>query len=255
MITVRDIYEFIDRIAPFKLQESYDNSGLVIGSPDREVTTVLTALDVTREIIADAKRLGAELIVTHHPVIFDPVKRISFDTVAGELALSGISVISAHTSFDSAVMNDILCKKLGLVPAEPLCVENGVPIGCICDCEELFAGELAARIADALGNTCIRYNETGKLLRRVAVCSGSGGSFLSCALNKGADCLITGDVKHNIFIDAHNSGFTVFDAGHFHTEEIFCGFMRDALAAEFPGLRAEIAPSERDVLVYYIKDR
>ena len=252
MVTVKDVFEHINAAAPFKDQESYDNSGLNIGRMDEEVTTVLTALDATADVVSDAERLGAQLIVTHHPVIFDPIKQIELHSVQGRLARAGISLIAAHTSFDSAVMNDILCERLGLVPEKPLRVDNGVPIGYFCSNVELSPAELAERIASALGNTCIRFNDMGGVVRKAAVCSGSGGSFLPDVIAEKADCLITGDVKHNVFVDAFNAGVTVIDAGHYHTEVIFCEYMQKSLSEAFPELNVITAPSERDILSYII---
>lgn len=252
MVTVRDIYAHIDSAAPFRDQESYDNSGLNIGCSDAEVTTVLTALDATADVVSDAERLGAQLVVTHHPVIFDPLRQISFDSVQGRLARAGISLIAAHTSFDSAVMNDILCEKLGLRPEKPLSVDNGVPIGYFCDNVGLSPSELAKKIGTALGNTCVRFNDMGGTVRKAAVCSGSGGSFLPEVIAEKADCLITGDVKHNVFVDAYNAGVTVIDAGHYHTEVIFCEYMQKMLSSAFPELDVITAPSERDILSYII---
>lgn len=250
MVTVKDIYEHINSIAPFRLQEDYDNSGLNIGSMSAVVTSVLTALDATADVVTDAERLGAQLIVTHHPVIFDPLRRIDFDSVQGRLARAGISLISAHTSFDSAVMNDILCEKLGLKPEKPLRVDNSVPIGYFCSDVGSTPAELAKRVSKALGNSCIRFNDMGGTVHKAAVCSGSGGSFLPDVIAEKADCLITGDVKHNVFVDAFNAGVTVIDAGHYHTEVIFCEYMQRSLREAFPGLSVSIAPSERDILSY-----
>ena len=250
MTTVKDIYDYIDKIAPFKDQESYDNSGLNIGWGDDDVKSALIALDATSDVVRDAEQIGAQLIITHHPVIFDPIRQIDFRSVAGRLAFDGISVISAHTSFDSAKMNDILCDKLQLIPTEPLKVENGVPTGYICECANMTPERLVTRIQAALGTTCVRYNNMGGEINRTAVCSGSGGSLLPDVIAKNVDCLITGDVKHNVFIDAYNAGVMVIDAGHYHAEEIFCEYMRNVLSEKFPGVHFEVAPSERDILSY-----
>lgn len=252
MAKIKDIYKSIDEIAPFRLQEGYDNSGLIIGNMEGEVKSVLTALDVTAEIAKEAAEKGADLIVTHHPVIFRALKRIDTRSLLGTLIAGDISVISAHTNFDSAVMNDILCRAIGLTPAgEPIAEENGAPIGCICEVDT-GAEELAAGVKKALGCRVVRFNGEGKRLRRVAVCSGSGGSFLNEVIARGCDGFITGDVKHDVFIDAHNAGITVFDAGHFHTEDIFTGYMMDFLRESFPDVTVESAENDRDILSYEI---
>ena len=252
MILVRDIYNYINELAPFDMQAGYDNSGLVIGNAYYGVKTVLTALDITNDVIADAEELGAELIVTHHPPIFRAIKNIDTETPIGSLAMNGMSVISAHTNFDSAKggMNDILCERLGLVPDKSLAIEDGVPIGYICSCAPVKPEDMAERIKASLGCEVVRYNDMGGSIETVAVCSGSGGSLLSDVLANEVDAYITGDVKHDIFIDAYNAGLTVFDAGHFHTEDIFVDFMAGKLSERFPELNVLRAPSDRDILSY-----
>lgn len=250
MTTVKDIYNYIDKIAPFKNQEDYDNSCINIGWGDDEVKSVLIALDATSDVVRDAEMIGAQLLITHHPVLFRPIKQISFKSVAGRLAFDGINVISAHTSFDSAKMNDILCDKLNLIPTEPLRVENGVPIGYICECANMSPEKLVTRIQSALGTICVRYNNMGGEINRTAVCSGSGGEYLKDVIEKKVDCLITGDVKHNVFIDAYNAGVMVIDAGHYHTEVIFCEYMKNVLSEKFPDVHFDVAPSEHDILSY-----
>ena len=250
MPTVKEIYEYIDTIAPFSLQESYDNSGLNIGRPNASVSHILVALDATSAVVDDAVKLGAELIVTHHPVIFEPFRQLDLDSVVGKLAAGGISVISSHTCFDSAVMNRILCEKLGLVISDVLSEEGGTPIGCICAADAVPTDELAKVTAKALGCSTLRYNKASDTVSRIAVCSGSGGSLLSEVIARGCDCFITGDVKHNVFIDADAAGVTVMDAGHYHTEVIFCEYMRSALSGQFPDIIIETAPSVRDILSY-----
>ena len=252
MILVRDIYNYINELAPFSAQAGYDNSGLIVGNAYYGVKTVLTALDITNDIIADAEELGAELIVTHHPPIFRAIKRIDTETPIGSLMMNGISVISAHTSFDSAQggMNDLLCDKLGLTPDRPLAYEDGVPAGYICNCAPISPEDMGEKIKAALGCDVVRYNDMGGSIETVAVCSGSGGSLLADVLSNEVDAYITGDVKHDIFIDAYNAGLTVFDAGHFHTEDIFTDFMAQKLSERFPELTVLKAPSDRDILSY-----
>ncbi len=260
MTTVKDIYNYINEIAPYSLQESYDNSGLCVGNGKMRVTKALVALDVTKDIIAEAKQKGAQLIITHHPVIFRALKAVDPETVVGMLLSGGIASVSAHTNFDSTLMNDLLCKQLDLRPSEPLTEEHGVPMGCVCELENaLSADDLAKHIQKKLGNTVVRYNDLdktaqykGKTISRVGVCSGSGGSFWRDAQAKGCDALITGDVKHDIFIDALNDGFCVIDAGHFHTENIFCEYMQLELSEQFKDVQFEVADSNVDVVSYRI---
>ena len=260
MTTIKDIYNYINEIAPYELQESYDNSGLCIGNGRTEVKKALIALDVTKDIILEAVQCGADTIITHHPVIFKALKTIDTDTVVGMLLANGICSISAHTNFDSSLMNDLLCKQLEMIPVEHITENGGAPIGCICALEkEMTAKELAKHIQSCLGNVVVRYNDLSmtqsyadKKISRAAVCSGSGGSFWRDALAKGCDALITGDVKHDIFIDANNSGLCVFDAGHFHTENIFCEYMKSELHEQFRDVEFLVAKNNKDIVSYKV---
>lgn len=252
MITVGEVYAFIEEIAPFRLQESYDNSGLCIGNKGRSADKILISLDCTADVAREAAESGADLIVTHHPVIFRGIKKLDPDSVVGILVRNDISVLSAHTNFDSAVMNRILCEKLGLVPDECIAEENGAEMGCICTHEGITAAALADICKEKLGCPTVRYdNANNGLLKRIAVCSGSGGSLLGEVLAKGCDSYITGDVKHDIFVDAYNAGLVVFDAGHFYTEDIFCKYMLGLLKEQFPEADISIAKNSGDVVVWH----
>lgn len=250
MTTVYDIYDLINDIAPYSLQEGYDNSGLNVGDMSAEVKSVLVALDCTTEVAREAVEKGADLVLTHHPVIFRGLKTLSPENPAVILAANGINAISMHTNFDSAQggMNDILCNMLGLVPNDALHEEHGVCCGYVCDCEPVKVTELAKRAKAALGCKAVRFTEVQKEVARVGVCSGSGGSFLGDAVERGCQALITGDVKHDIFIDAHNMGVSVIDAGHFYTENIFCDFMVKALKEHFPEVNVVTAESNYDIV-------
>ncbi|MGN1134133.1 MAG: Nif3-like dinuclear metal center hexameric protein [Oscillospiraceae bacterium] len=252
MTTVKDIYDKINSTAPFCCQESYDNSGLAVGSMNREVSKILLALDITREVAEEAAEKQSDLVISHHPVIFHGLKSLSPENPAVILAKNNISAIAMHTSFDFAKggMNDILCKKLGLIPSEPVAVENGLNMGYICECDEISPKKMAEKIKNALGNKVVRYNDCGKMLRKIGVCSGSGGSLLNDCLAKELDALITGDVKHDVFIDAHNRGLCVFDAGHFYTENIFYEHITAQLREVSDSLEISVADANRDILSY-----
>lgn len=243
MYTVKDIYHFIDETAPFSLQEGYDNSGLCVGSMDSPADRILLSLDCTIDVAREAAEKGFQLVVTHHPAIFRGIKQLDPNSVVGVLARNGVSTLSAHTNFDSGVMNDLLCEKLGLVPTDCITEEHGVRMGCICEHEGITAAQLAEVCKRELGCPAVRCGKPAdKPLKKIAVCSGSGGSFLNEAIAKGCDGFVTGDVKHDVFIDAHNAGLTIVDAGHYYTENIFCEYMLGALKEKFP--RAEVCIAE-----------
>ena len=238
MTTVYDIYSFIEDIAPYRLQEGYDNSGLNVGEMSAEVRSVLVALDCTAEVAREACQRDFDLVLTHHPVIFRGLKTLVPNDPAVILAAGGKNALSMHTNFDSAEggMNDVLCKMLGLKPESALHEEHGVGCGYVCECDGMNVRELAQRAKDVLGCRVVRFSGGEREIRRVGVCSGSGGSFLADAAEKGCQVLLTGDVKHDVFIDGENMGVSVIDAGHFYTENIFCEFIANELKNKFSGL-------------------
>lgn len=254
LVTVKDIYDHIDSFAPYSTQEAYDNSGLNVGNFEKEVSTVMLALDITCDVAMEAVFSGADLVISHHPVIFKGLKCLDMNDPAVMLACGDVAALSMHTNYDSAKggMNDILCKKLGLVPKESLAAENGVGIGYICDVDEenVFADHFAKKCKGALGCKAVRYFNSGEQIKRVAVCSGSGGSFVPVAIAKGCQLMITGDVKHDVFIDAYNKGFSLIDAGHFYTEDIFFEDLKSRLLEKFPNLIIGKASSDKDFFSY-----
>lgn len=244
MMTVKEIYDIIDGYAPFSTQESWDNSGLLAGCHSAQVTKALTALDITADVIREAAQLGAELIISHHPIIFHPLRMLDTSPDAENptamLIRHGINAICTHTPFDMAPMGmnkglyELLCQPLGLSTASrPLedCGE-GRSIGRIYELgQPLTAREAAKCLKTALGCTCVRYTCGDNIIKSCAINSGSGNSFVTLARELGADCLISGDLKHDALISARNMGFSVFDCGHYHTERIFMGLMKEWLSS------------------------
>ena len=252
MPNVKDIYNYIDTIAPYSLQESYDNSGMNVMFGDKDITKALIALDITTEVVEEAAKKGADLIITHHPVIFGSVTSLRGTDAVVKLCQKQISALSAHTNFDNSIMNDILCEELGMTPIAPLCSDGDKNTGNICWLDrEYSAADFVELVQENLGNTVIRYNRTNKPIRTVGICSGSGGSFMKEALSKGCDAYITGDVKHDVWIDSVNSGkIIIFDCGHFHTENIVLEEIRCVLEEKYPCLDVEISDNSTDPCMY-----
>lgn len=219
MPTVKEIYEYINSFAPFSTQENWDNSGLLLGDPERKVKKIAFALDATLETVAAAKSCGADLMVTHHPVIFSPLKKITAGSVAYELLTNGISVISAHTCWDSAFdgVNDTLASLLGFENPQLMELEEtATPMVRLVETQPMSGEELASLVKAKLG--ChLRLADAGKPIEKIAICGGSGGSLLYEIIGK-ADAFITGELSHHHFIDAVQSGLTAIAAGHFETE-------------------------------------
>lgn len=220
MATVKDIYSIIDGFAPFCAQEEWDNSGLLVGNEKAEVKKILFALDITNDVVCQAVICGANLIITHHPVIFGSVSNVLSDSLAYKLIENNINIICAHTNYDRAVdgVNDILCEIVGLKDITK--VENSfLNIGYIPSLNSMDTNDFANYIKTRLNGT-VRYNNINKKISKVAVCSGSGSDFLAEAKNLGCDALLTGDGSHHSFLDANEMDILLVCAGHFETENI-----------------------------------
>ena len=236
---VYDILDFLNQKFPLDTACDFDNVGLLVGNGNDEVKLVLLCLDCEKSAVQKAKELGANLIITHHPVIFDGLKSVTEDSVVFDLIKSGISVISMHTNLDVAKggVTETLCRVLGIENIKDYVCHDGFLIrsGTV---GGLLAPALAEKIKNALG-CCVRFNDNGKPINNVLVCSGSGGDFLIDAKQGGFDALICADVKHNIFIDAINSDVCVFDAGHYASENVILPVLCELLRREFSGLSVE----------------
>ena len=236
MTTVKNISDFINSIAPYDTQCEWDNCGILVGDKDKEVKKIGFTLDLTSEVLKDAKEKSVDLIITHHPIIFRPVKKFLKGNLAYDLALSGISAISAHTCFDCADggVNDILCELLGIINAEGVPDEEcKIPMARIGEIEPMKSVDFAKKVADALGTAC-RVADGENIIKRVAVCGGAGADdFLFASAEMGADAIVTGEIKHHIFLAAKELGITAIQAGHFETENPAVSALMKYIEEEF----------------------
>lgn len=248
MSTVKAIYSYLDRLYPRSLSCSWDNDGLMV-CPDssKEVKKVLVALDVTQKVADEAISGGYDLIISHHPLIFRPLRQLS-DEFAGaavpmKLLAAGISVISLHTRFDAGKdgINDTLASLLGLEVISPF-GEDGEMCGRLCKTEKTSVEDFCRTIKSTLGCPCIACGDTGKTLETVAICGGDGKSFISAAMSAGADAFLTGASGYNASIEAADRGLCVIDAGHYHTEFLpFVTRMTALISSEFAGTHVAIS--------------
>lgn len=247
MITLKNIYDAIDAIAPFSTAESWDNSGILVDASDDEpIKKVLLTLDITADVVFEARHLGAKVIVAHHPVIFHALRSLSANEPAYWLVKYGISAICAHTNLDLAVggVSDILAHRLLLHNIQPLGEpdSNGLSLGRIGDLELEVDPQIYMRfIKENLGCGAIRYTQGKGKLRRVAVCGGSGAELLSRARELGADALVTGEAKHNQLLLAPQLGIVLIDAGHQCTEQVVLDPLARHLGDTFPELEFALA--------------
>ena len=263
MYTVKNLYDIMDKIAPFCNVDQHDNSGINVGNPDDKVTKVLLALDITIDTVEEAKAKGAYLIISHHPVIYNPLYTVSDKNPACLAVKYGIACICCHTPLDMADggINDILYDKFkepfGLAEqAETLCIviqSNGQGYGKVCDMSKEFTpSELAKTAKEILGCTTVRYTDGYCKIKRIAFCGGGAGFLIEQAVKMGADAYITGDVKHDQLITAGNMGVTIIDCGHYHTENIAVPYLKKRLEAELPDIDFIIAETNTDPASYII---
>lgn len=216
-MTVDDVFKWLDRIAPFETQDGYDNAGLVMGDSAASANRILFTLDVTPAAVAEAERLRAGLIVSHHPLMFSPVKQIRYDLGEGavirSLAASGISLIAAHTNLDQCAggVADSLAHALGLeqVTEQSPYLRMGTLSA------PLNAADFLSVLNRRLSASARLYGDPDTLIRRIAAAPGAGGDEIAHA---DADAFVTGELKHHEVIDACGRGLTVFTAGHYPTE-------------------------------------
>ena len=246
--TVSDIQKLVGEIAPFELAEEWDNVGLLFGRREAEVTRIVVALDLTQKTVDKAKALGAQLIVTHHPIMFSAVKRVTDETREGRLMLdmgqAGISHIAAHTNLDAAKggVNDTLMRAMG---AENVRGEGFVRAGDVP--EGTTFGQLCARAQKKLHAAVRAFGNAETPVHVLGCCSGAGGSEIADALALGADCFITGEMRHHEALDALDKGCCIIEAGHFETENPVCEVLADALQNAADAL-------QYNVTVFCLKD-
>lgn len=236
-MTVNDILKYLDSLFPIDTACDFDNVGLLVGNIEKEVKKVLIALDCSQKTVENAVNSGCELIITHHPIIFEPLKTVLENSVAYSLVKNEISVISMHTNLDIADkgVNSRLCEVLEIQNTEKVIASDGFTLkgGSI---SAISAQEFAKHIKSKL-NTTVKYIDCKKQISKVLVCSGSGGDFVKDAVNLGFDALVTSEVKHHQFLFAKDNNIAVFDAGHFETEDIIVEPLKLMLANKFPNIQ------------------
>ncbi|MCI8602352.1 MAG: Nif3-like dinuclear metal center hexameric protein [Oscillospiraceae bacterium] len=244
MTDIQDIFQAVDAYAPFESAEDFDNVGLLVGEMGLPVSRCLVALDVMPATVSEALAKGCELILSHHPVIFNPLRQVGHESTVGQLLRAGVSVISAHTNVDKAGLNSALAEILGIRELKPLAASGGCAgVGLPPEKRKhKNAWELALLFKEKLGVQGFRCYDAGGMIGRVALCCGGGGSYLKDAIEAGADCFVTGDLRHNHVVEAAAAGISLIDLGHFETEVHFIPLMIGLLQPQLPDV--EFLPAE-----------
>ncbi len=243
MHKVKDIFEFINSHSPFDTQESWDNSGMLVGDKNAEVKNIGVSLDVTDEIITQAVDKNIDLLVTHHPVIFKPQKTVLSDSLVYKAIKNNLSIISCHTPFDLSTVSKTLAVKIGLTDIMDNEFEPMVKIGKI---NPINSYDFAKQVKTNLNSENVRCNRIDKNIGTVAVCGGSGASLMGDL--SGVDAFVTGDASHHDFLDATDTGLFLVAAGHFETESISMPYMQSILQNEFKDINVILLEEKSPII-------
>ena len=257
MTTAHDIERSLYDWAPRELAMAWDNVGLLVGDPAQEVRRVLVALDITQGVAEEAVSLGAQMIVSHHPVMncaWHEVQTLRADDAQGRLlrylVRHGLAACCMHTNLDAADggVNDCLAHALGLSGLSMLNEEKIGRIGTL-SCE-IPLEEFLPAVVKSLGCSGLRFRDGGKPVHRVAVGGGACRDYIPQAIAQGCDTFVTADLRYNDFLDTH--GLNLIDAGHYPTENVVCEAVRAYLAKSFPLLEVVRSASHHDAIQYYL---
>lgn len=249
MTTVQDLIAYLDEVAPFRYQESYDNAGLLVGDPNMQIAGVTTSLDMTEAVIDEAIANKHNVVVAHHPIIFSGLKTLTGKTYIERAVIKAIkndiALVAIHTNLDHVYnngVNEVICKKLKLSEIKILQAKEGIVHT---DGHGIGAGmigvlphpmtqeQLLAHIKENMATGCIKYTESSsKEYNKIAVCGGSGRFLLDKAVAAGAECFITSDFKYHEFFDA-NQEIMIADIGHYESEQYTIQLLQQLISNKF----------------------
>jgi len=253
-VTVRDVIKVLEELAPLHLAESYDNAGLLVGHEDQTVERIMLSVDASESVLKQAAQLAADLLITHHPLIFHPLMHVTENDPVGSrvlyLAEHGIALYAAHTNMDAAPGGNIdyMAEKLGMTDVRPAAEEGEAAILRVGSFESgeaikadnrLSLKDLAARVKETLNLPYVRvYGDPETVIQRAALCTGSGMSLWETALQAGAQAYITGDITYHRADDALRAGLSLIDCSHFMSDRLSVEHLFEYLSQipEFAGI-------------------
>ena len=255
---VREIIRVIEDFAPLSIQEGWDNSGLCVGSPDDEVSSILMGLDCTEKLVDEAIGCGADMIITHHPLIFSGLKKISPEDATGAAVIkavrAGISIYAAHTNADKVIagVSGAMAARLGLEDVTILDEDGeGTGLGVVGNLPTPVSSEEAiALVKEKFSLKTVRTSApSDKPISRIAMCGGSGGSLIANARKSGAQLYISGDISyHNFFTP---EGFMIMDIGHYESEIEIVDILFSLIKKNFPTFAVRITQNLNSNPIYY----
>lgn len=249
-MTCNELIEQLELAFPKRYAMEWDNVGLLVGRNQKEVATIYIALDLTDEVLENAIQSKADMILTHHPLLFSPVRRVTDEDFIGrrivKLLQNDIAYYAMHTNYDVVRMADCAAQMLSLQEFRPLDVtsEDGKGIGTIGQLQERCTVEqFCDHVKEVFQIPSVHvFGDLTKSVERIAVCPGSGKSVIQTAMKNGADLLLTGDLDHHAGIDGVACGITLVDAGHYGLEHIFVEDLEAFLTKHCNGVRIQKAP-------------
>lgn len=263
MITAGDVFSFLETIAPEARKEPWDNTGFQFGRKDKPISRILVALDPFEDVASEAIEVHADMIITHHPLIFRPITAVTSGTSVGRtilaLASHDIAACSAHTNLDTAPfgVNDVLAKTLSLkeiTVVEPNSTdESGNPWGLLrCGTvAEQTLEDFLEHVKKALHTPVLRFCRGGNNVHRVLVGGGACANEYAAAVKLGCDTFVSSDAKYNDFWDARDLGINLIDAGHFYTENPVCDYLCSCLHQAFPETEVILSQKHRDCMEFF----
>ena len=244
MTKVKDIIAAVEKLAPLSGQDSWDNSGFQVGNMEAESGGVLVCLDITPEVLDEALLKGCRTVISHHPLIFHPLKHLTGDSLPERCVtyaiLNGLNIYSAHTRLDNAAegVNRRIAEKIGLVgtewlePASDGKSGSGL-VGTLPEPED--ATDFLRRLRKEFRVECLRHSDCrGRRISKVAICGGAGGFLAEAAVRAGADCFITGEIRYHDYFDP---GLILVEMGHYQSEQYTIALLKEYLSREFPHLK------------------
>jgi dinuclear metal center YbgI/SA1388 family protein len=258
---VADVIRTIEEFAPLRLQESYDNAGLQVGNPEAEIDSALICIDVTEAVVDEAIEAGVKLILTHHPIIFKPLRSLSGKTDVERIVIraiqNGIAIYSAHTNLDSVAtgVSHTMARRLGLTDLRILEPKPGVEpeaglglVGELPEPTDCLA--LLERIKHTFGCASLRHSRpTGRPIKRVALCGGSGGSLIRNAIAAGADLYLTAEIRYHDYFGIDDR-IVLADIGHFESEQFAAELLGEVVRAKYPELNVMFTKVNTNPIYY-----
>ena len=254
MKTVDDIFQYLCELAPLELQMDFDNAGLLVGYRNAAVSRAMLALDITEEVIREAAETDAQLIISHHPVIFHPTRSLTDragEAIGLHLIENGLAAICMHTNLDIAPggVNDVLMELLGANVEGPLDPDNCGRVGTLP--EESSMQDFLSLCKERLKANGLRYYDAGHPVKHLAVMGGAGGDSIRHAVEKGCDTYVTADLKYHSFLDAAELGLNLIDADHFCTENPVIGVLAEKLSLRFPDVKFVVSQRHQQVISFF----